>query len=153
MRKIIKPVHAKKSSIKKSKSDDSSLSFSFRFFDASDEEVCPATFQDGYTRTLMLRLKALSEWTVQKFTERPEKNMRNHKIDWADTSRPGGFGRLKQEHRGTQAWQFGVDETSLGRVHGFFIGTTFYIIWLDHHHKLYPMPLHEVVSQKHAALD
>ena len=45
---------------------------------------------------------------------------------------------LNEELRATTAWQFQLSANEHGRVHGFFIGNIFYIIWLDQDHKLYP---------------
>lgn len=34
-------------------------------------------------------------------------------------------------------WQLGINSTTF-RIHGFFVGDTFYIVWLDPLHQLYP---------------
>ena len=33
------------------------------------------------------------------------------------------------------AWQFAISKAS-GRVHGFFIGDSFYVVWIDPEHRL-----------------
>jgi len=126
------------SGIKKQVYSDAKLRFSFSLFDASDKEVCPDVFDDRYTHTLMVRLKDLSSWTVKQFVGQYNKAVRNHEIDWSDTSRPNGFSHLNEQYREAPAWQFSVSSNKHGRVHGVIIDDTFYVIWLDCDHKLYP---------------
>ncbi len=114
------------------------LKFSFKFFDHTDAEMCPAAFKDGYTQTLMRRLQALSGWTVAEFTGREEKSIRNHRHDWARTSRPDGFSHLNEHYRAYEGWQFCLTANEYGRVHGIIIDDTFYVIWLDQDHRMYP---------------
>ena len=118
--------------------DDALLRFSFRFFDVTDAEICPANFRDGYTQMLMARLNNLSSWTVRRFNERFDRTIRNHKIEWVETSRPKGFVQLNEQFRAYPAWQFSLTANEHGRVHGLMIDDTFHVVWLDHNHILYP---------------
>tara|TARA_R110000796_G_scaffold64260_4_gene148922 strand:+ start:10875 stop:11318 length:444 start_codon:yes stop_codon:yes gene_type:complete len=118
--------------------DDESLKFSFRFFDPSDKEVCPETFKEGYTQTLMQRLRDLSRFTVKEFRTTNHKSVRGHKIDWGKTARPDGFTNLNEQFQMCEPWQFQLTANEHGRVHGVFVGGCFYVIWLDHHHAVYP---------------
>lgn len=113
------------------------MRFSFKLFDGTDEEACPVVFRDGYTRTLMERLRDLSGWKVSDFMARPNKAIRNQTIDWAKTSRPNGFTNLNEQYSDYQPWQFGLSANEHGRVHGLIIGECFYVIWLDCDHKVY----------------
>jgi hypothetical protein len=131
----IKP--ALTSEIKKTQVDPE-LKFSFRFFDNSDSEICPAAFRDGYTQSLMQRMKDLSSWTVKKFTGSMDKSVRNHSHDWGKTARPAGFANLNSHFRDYPGWQFCISANEHGRVHGIIMDDTFYVIWLDHDHVLYP---------------
>lgn len=124
--------------IKKTDISNERLRFSFEFFDKDDAELCPPVFRDGYTQRLMERLKALSTWTVHQFTNQKQGTVRNHHHDWSKTTRPGGFGRLPSNMRELLGWQFCLAENSFGRVHGVILDNTFFIVWLDHDHKLYP---------------
>ena len=117
--------------------DDGVLRFSFKFFDATDAEVCPATFANGYTQNLMQRLRDLSSWKVSDFEANRSKSIRAHPIDWAETKRPNGFSHLNEQYQSYTAWQFSVSANEHGRVHGLLIGTCFYVIWLDCNHFVY----------------
>ena len=125
--------------IKKTAVKDPLITFSFRFFDPTDGTLCPGIFKDGYTQTLMQRLRALSEWTLQDFYGPPGQNIRAHTHTWSETARPDGFARLlNEELRASPGWQFSISANKYGRVHGIMIDSTFYIIWLDQNHALYP---------------
>jgi len=124
--------------IQKSKIQDPKIRFSFEHFDSSDAEVCPPEFHPLYTQTLMERLKALSSWTLREFMNSHSKSIRAHPHNWEKTARPEGFAHLNEQLKSIPAWQFQLSKNEHGRVHGFFIGDTFYIIWLDKNHKLYP---------------
>jgi hypothetical protein len=117
---------------------DPELRFSFKFFDPSDGEMCPAAFNEGYTQTLMQRLRDLSSWKVKQFTGAMDQSIRNHQHDWAKTSRPKGFANLNTYFRAYPGWQFCLTANAHGRVHGILIDDTFHVIWLDQGHNLYP---------------
>lgn len=129
---------ASQSAMQKTKIQDVKICFSFEHFDPSDTELCPPTFQEHYTQTLMERLKALSGWTLKEFMNSHSRSLRAHLHDWQKTARPYGFSLLNEQLRSIPAWQFQLSKDEHGRVHGFFIGNTFYIVWLDRDHKLYP---------------
>jgi hypothetical protein len=124
--------------IKKRPVPDPQLRFSFKFFDETDAEMCPAVFANGYTQTLMQRLRALSSWTVKQFTTRQDHTIRNHQHDWTETARPNGFAHLNDFYKAYPGWQFSLTANEHGRVHGIIIDDTFYVIWLDKNHALYP---------------
>lgn len=134
----MKKARAEVASTIKKTAPDPELRFSFKFFDHTDPEVCPANFADGYTQTLMQRLRALSGWKVKEFTGRQDSAIRNHQHDWSKTSRPEGFGALNATFKAYPGWQFCLTANQHGRVHGIIIDDTFYVIWLDQDHRLYP---------------
>lgn len=86
----------------------------------------------------MQRLRDLSGWTVKAFTSHTDKSIRNHEHDWTETSRPDGFSHLNAHYRAYPGWQFSLTANEHGRVHGIIIDDTFYVIWLDKDHALYP---------------
>jgi hypothetical protein len=114
------------------------LKFSFRLFDASDSEVCPSSFSNGYVQALMDRLKSMSNLTVTEFLTPQGKAVRNHVVEWAGTARPKGFQHLNTQLRGYPAHQFSISANVWGRVHGLLIDDTFHVVWLDADHVVYP---------------
>ena len=137
---VSKARHSKRSAsgIQQVTQGDAPLRFSFKLFDSTDNELCPPTFADGYVRTLMERMKAISTWTVQEFLTPKGKAARNHTIAWEGTSRPDGFAHLPDQYEACPAFQFALTANAHGRVHGLLIDDTFYVIWLDRDHRLYP---------------
>lgn len=121
----------------KSGTSDGNLTFSFKFFDASDPNVCPPTFIDGYTQTLMDRLKSLSGWTVSEFLTNRSSALRSHPVDWNKTSKKDGFAHLNEQYDSYEPYQFSISSNSHGRVFGLLIGNCFHIIWLDFSHNVY----------------
>lgn len=128
---------ATESAIKKSPIPDGTLKFSFKLFDPSDGEVCPAKFNDGYTQALMQRLQNLSSWLISEFTGPCHHSIRNHRISWEKTKRPDGFTHLNEQFESYEPWQFSVSVNAHGRVHGVIIDDCFYIVWLDCNHIVY----------------
>lgn len=122
----------------KKTSPDPELRFSFKYFDHTDQELCPPNFGEGYTQTLMQRMRDLSSWKVKRFTGSQDQVVRNHTHDWSGTSRPAGFNNLNAHFRAYPGWQFCLTANAHGRVHGIIIDDTFYVIWLDQDHRLYP---------------
>ena len=86
----------------------------------------------------MSRLKDLSAWKTTEFTASRSKAIRSHPIDWNGTSRPKGFSHLNEQYHSYTPYQFSISANEDGRVIGLLIDDCFYIIWLDHHHKVYP---------------
>jgi len=116
----------------------SRLRFSFEFFDSSDPEVCPECFRDGFVQSFVGRLKNLSKWTVLEFFSERSPALRAHPIDWEHTSRPKGFSALPSGFDSGTPYQFALSANAHGRVHGFMVGDTFHVVWLDHDHAVYP---------------
>jgi hypothetical protein len=86
----------------------------------------------------MERLRDLSSWKVVDFTGKTEKSVRNHSHQWDRTTRPNGFANLNAHYQAYDGWQFCLTANEHGRVHGIIMDDTFYVIWLDHDHALYP---------------
>lgn len=69
---------------------------------------------------------------------RRSKSLRCHRIDFGDpraSESTLGLGPDIDE----DAWQFEISK-SLGRIHGYFVTSVFYVVWLDPKHELYPKP-------------
>lgn len=119
-----KPLTRSETGITKTLRDDL-VSFSFRFLGDVDEEVNPADFPEGYTRTFSERLRDISQMKVVELKSSRSKSLRCHPINWAVTSRKNGFEHLNQQYEAYEPYQFNVSTSKYGRVHGFFIDSTF----------------------------
>lgn len=111
--------------------------FSFKHLDLC-EKFTPARAQSHWTAKLVERLKIVSFMSSQDLINSRDKEHRCHPLDWPGTSEPDGFACLPPHLRDTvEPMQFGLGKRN-GRLHGFFIGETFHIVWIDPDHQLYP---------------
>lgn len=114
------------------------LTFSFKYLDLQDRhgDFSLDHSEDGYTKTLLSRLKGLSGMTISEF--RHNKGLRAHPIDFSGTAHKKGFSHLNEQLRDKEPWQFQLTSNKHGRVHGLLIAEIFYVIWLDPDHRLFP---------------
>ncbi len=126
---------AKQSAIKRA---SELINFSLKYLDADHEDFQYGTHDNTYFSEILGRLKTLSSWTLQELLSNRSPALKAHPIDWADTSQKKGFNFPGEEHIVDVPYQFAISRNEYGRVHGFFIANTFYIVWLDKGHKLYP---------------
>ncbi|EJT9437657.1 hypothetical protein N3873_004175 [Escherichia coli] len=116
----------------------STINFSFRYIDAGHEKFSFAAQDSAYFCKVLERLKDLSTLTEREFIADRGATLKSHSIDWRETSEPEGFTHLNEQFQSYTPYQFAVSRNEHGRVHGFFIGNVFHIVWLDPHHRLYP---------------
>jgi hypothetical protein len=112
------------------------IAFSFKYLDANNAKFAYRNQSINYWTTLLDRLKALSELTALELIRNRSQALRCHPIDWSTTSEPG-FGIPAETQLVQIPYQFSLSSNEHGRVHGFFIEETFYIVWLDPNHLLY----------------
>jgi hypothetical protein len=91
-----------------------------------------------YWLKLIKRLKDLSGLSKQELLTNRSSSLRCHPLKWEATSEDN-FGLPNEEQLVDTPYQFSVSSNEHGRVHGFFIDETFYIVWLDPNHLLFPM--------------
>lgn len=114
------------------------INFSFQYIDAGHEKFSFNAQNAAYFCKVLDRLKALSTMTEREFTADRGGSLKSHPIDWRHTSEPDGFQNLNEQFQSYTPYQFAVSRNEHGRVHGFFIGNVFHIVWLDPDHQLYP---------------
>jgi hypothetical protein len=118
---------------------DKPVVFSFKHLDDGNTRFGMAQHQDrvAYTDVLVTRLKEICCLTLNEFI-RPlnNKSLRSHQIDFDETSEPSGFPILSQLWK-DRPWQFSLTSNEYGRVHGFLVANTFYVVWFDPMHALY----------------
>lgn len=118
--------------------DLSAVTFSFKYLDLDTNAKFGMNGCDrGFLSEFLRELHRLSQGTVSEFCEY-ESRRHSHHILFAQTSEPNGFVHLPEQVEPEEYWQFAVSEDHNWRVHGFFIDSVFYIVWLDPLHQLYP---------------
>ncbi|HRP55877.1 hypothetical protein [Agriterribacter sp.] len=119
------------------KSVSSLINFSLKYFDTGNVKF-PCSCWDGvYYLDLFSRIKDLCLLQKLEFTSNRSKTLRSHPIKWQETTE-NGFGFPMEEQIVDVPYQFSLSANDKGRVHGFFISNTFYVVWLDKNHALYP---------------
>lgn len=115
------------------------VKFSFLFFEQNEKfDYPPKNDALAYLKKLFEQLKVISNLTVEEFCSKKHANLHIHPINWEETSEPEGYQSLPDHLQNCQPWQFSITANKHGRVHGFFINETFYIVWIDVDHALYP---------------
>jgi hypothetical protein len=110
--------------------------FSFKYLSKANSKFDFSDSEADYFIKLLDRLKDLSTMTLNQFCNQFSKSLRNHSIDWSDTTERA-FGLPNEAHLVEQPFQFSVSSNQYGRVIGFFVEATFYVVWLDRARRLY----------------
>jgi len=120
---------------------DDRLRFSFDFFDRNHDAFNCGDTEDVWFIGLLDSFKEVSNLRLVELTQQRQ-HYDAHEHDWGDLDYeydklPPNLWDQVRDH----CLQFRISKSE-GRVHGFTIGNTFYIVWLDPHHNLYPRERH-----------
>lgn len=116
------------------------LSFSFKYLELDNQKFdlpCPRA-KSGYLQEFLQRVKSYSSMKASEIQNARGKAIRCHPVSWDETSESDGFAGLDEQLQQLTPWQISIGTNTYGRVHGFFLDSTFYAVWIDHDHKLYP---------------
>ncbi|WP_262417007.1 hypothetical protein [Providencia rettgeri] len=113
------------------------VSFSFRHLDPSHNKFNVTSKNADYFCKLFERLKSISDFTTNEVLQNRSSALRAHPIDWNDTSEKDGFTHLNEQFKSYEPYQLSISSNEYGRIHGFFIGHIFYVVWFDPEHLLY----------------
>lgn len=117
------------------------LRFSYKYLELDmrqDGKFSISSCEIKYAESLLQRLKDLSGMTRDAFIG-PKQNpraLRIHQIDWSKSSEDGFPVKNESLWRNNE-WQFAISSNEHGRVHGFLLKDTFFIVWLDPNHRLF----------------
>ena len=114
------------------------VNFSFKYlkdFDGEDKFGC-IKHDSSYFIHFLGRIKNVSTLNCLELKTNHSQALRAHPINWNDTTEEK-FGIPAEDQIVDQPYQFSIQANECGRVHGFFINNTFYVVWLDKHHNLY----------------
>lgn len=114
-----------------------SLTFSFKYLDDTNVKFKVENIEKDWFVNYTLRLKEVSRLTIKELKVTHCQNLRCHPIDFSKTTEPGGFGIRGFDDLDAEPFQLFQLSKRTGRIHGFFISSTFYIVWLDPDHELY----------------
>lgn len=117
---------------------EGNIHFRFDYFDSSHTFFDGSNADYNWIRSLIKRLKELQNITVDIFKTNMgfRQSQYVHPINW-NNAKLNSFGLQNvSQDLDEDAWQFGISKAN-GRVHGFFIGDFFYIVWIDPDHRLF----------------
>lgn len=116
------------------------LKFSFRHLHSDHPRFGIQECNLEFFSRLFERLQLYSNLSVGDFKDQ-NNNENRHMIDFDQTTQRDGFAGAPEvdvdQMNSRPAWQFAVCAKNRGRVHGFILDDTFYVIWLDPFHRLY----------------
>lgn len=113
------------------------IHFRFDYFDSTHSHFDGSKADFNWIRNMMQRLKDLQQMRVKEFQTdtRFRKSQYVHRINWEEALL-NSFGiNNPSPDLDEDAWQFAISKGN-GRVHGFFIGQYFYVVWIDPEHRL-----------------
>ena len=114
------------------------LLFSFKYYDErNDQQYCLSKFEKDQVRTTLERLKEVSKTTVNELRQKRQ-FYHFHEVDWRSTTIKDGF--VNSELRLLEPFQFSLINVNgqKARVFGAMSHFTFYIVWFDLNHKIWP---------------
>lgn len=112
------------------------IKFSFKYLDLKNSKFSIDTKETKYFISKLQRFRDISGWKVKEFFANPNKTLRNHSINWSETTERG-FGIPCVTQLDDKACQFSISKGEHGRIIGSILNNVFYVVWLDPDHKLY----------------
>ncbi len=115
------------------------INFSFKYMDFTTKNFNPSEqgADTAYFIKLLERLRDMGKRSMRELRQQGSKALRFHPIQWEKTTEKRGFSCLNEQLQAREAFQFSITGNEHGRVHGFVIDDTFYVVWLDKNHLLY----------------
>jgi len=113
------------------------INFSFKYLDNQHHKFTYGSHNGGYFVEVINRIKEICKLTKLELLANRSAALRAHPITWNSTSEER-FGFPKEDEIVDTPYQFSIASNEHGRVHGFFIYNTFYVVWFDKNHQLYP---------------
>ena len=123
--------------IQKTQVDDTQkVSFNFKNLFCEHPKFCYSTREKEYFQKLLTRLKDVSLLTRHELQTNHSKTLRVHPINFQEQRvTENGFHLVGVAD--DDAWQISISANEHGRIHGYFVDNTFFVVWLDPDHKLY----------------
>jgi len=113
------------------------INFSLKYLDIGHGKFLCFDHDKEYYQSMASRMKDLCSMKKMEFMANRSSALRIHPIKWEETSEKSGFGIPGEEQIVDTPYQFSLSSNENGRIHGFFILSTFYIVWIDKDHQLY----------------
>ncbi|MBU0580865.1 MAG: hypothetical protein KKA19_06780 [Candidatus Margulisbacteria bacterium] len=113
------------------------IKFSFEFYDTGESKYCISKWKEHQILETLKRLKDINQKTFYEMST-GGRTYHFHPVCWESTVEKKGFSNLKVNQ--LEAFQFGLLGVNgqKARVFGGYADNTFYIVWFDLEHKIWP---------------
>lgn len=108
--------------------------FSFKHL-SIDEKFTPLGKGEEYFVLALERLRDACRVRPQEMKE-SRRIWRCHTIKWERTTEPEGHTKMPKGFQESEPMQISLG-TADGRLQGYFVGSLFFVVWFDAHHRLY----------------
>ncbi|HRN69908.1 MAG TPA: hypothetical protein PLS49_01875 [Candidatus Woesebacteria bacterium] len=115
---------------------EDNISFSYKYLNWKTDKFVVTHKNNTYFVKVFERFRDLCRYPCHQLKTVTVKTLRNHTVDWSDVTETS-FGIPRESEIVDKPFQFGVSANEHGRVIGFFIGNTFFVVWFDPDHELY----------------
>lgn len=123
--------------VKRLADGEANCTFSFKYL-SPDETFATEHSDAKYYHKIIERLQVLSTTSASTLMANRSSSLRCHPIDWsADNVSRKAFGIPREDELCDKPYQLVISANEYGRIHGFFTGDIFNIVWFDREHKLY----------------
>lgn len=114
------------------------VSFNFKRLCIKGEKFDYRKRDVSYFLALVERLKSLCYMSRIELLTNRSNSLRCHQIDFLDSGVSEDTFGVLGEDIDNDAWQMEISANAHGRIHGYFVGDVFYVVWLDPDHELCP---------------
>src|SRR3990170_8870899 len=132
------PKKSKKIRIKETNLPENiNIKFSFEFYDSDYSEYCLSTWKSDQISSALKRMKEVNGKTFNEL-QRDNQVYHFHSVPWEETNKKNGFPNDKvNELEAFQIALIGINGQK-ARLFGGYAQNTFYIVWFDLEHKIWP---------------
>ena len=116
------------------------IKFSFEFYDHQSDQYCLSSWNQRQVRGALLRLREISAKTLDDL-KRDRRVLHFAEVDWEKTTKPNGFPDFAANALSPFHFALLGVNHQLARVYGAYYQDTFYIVWFDLNHEIWPSTL------------
>jgi hypothetical protein len=114
------------------------VSFNFKRLYVKGDKFNYKGKDTSYFLALVERLRNLCSMSRMDLLANRSSSLRCHRIDFSESNVSEETFGILGEDIDNDAWQLGISANAHGRIHGYFVGDVFYVVWFDPYHELCP---------------
>lgn len=118
-------------------SNEAKIKFSFEYYDTDGPKYCISNWNEKEIRLALTRLKDVNSKSYLQLVG-SRRVYHFGEVDWTKTKEPRGFPNLNVNRLPPFHFALLGVNGQLARVYGAFSTGTFYIVWFDLNHEIWP---------------